>query len=46
MLGLIMSLRKIEDLTPTVQLFNPSSDIEEVLRITKLNTMIEVHHLD
>lgn len=44
-LGLLISLKKIEGLSPTVQLFNPSSDIEEVLRITKLNTMIEVHHL-
>lgn len=46
MLGLLVSLRKIEGLTPTVQLFNPSPDIEEVLQITKLNTMIEVHQLD
>ncbi len=46
MLGLLVSLRKLEGLTPRVQLFNPSPDIEEVLQITKLNTMIEVHHLD
>ncbi len=46
MLGLLVSLRKIEGLTPRVQLFNPSPDIEEVLQITKLNTMIEVHQLD
>ncbi|MCH2210365.1 MAG: STAS domain-containing protein [Fuerstiella sp.] len=46
MLGLLVSLRKIEGLSPRVQLFNPSSDIEEVLQITKLNTMIEVHHIN
>ena len=45
MLGLLVSLKKIEGLSLVVQLFNPSSDIEEVLQITKLNTMIEVHHL-
>ncbi|MCH2201981.1 MAG: STAS domain-containing protein [Fuerstiella sp.] len=45
MLGLLISLRKTEGLSPTVQLFNPSSDIEDVLQITKLNTMIEVHHV-
>ncbi len=45
MLGLLVSLKKIEGLEPTVQLFNPSPDIEEVLQITKLNTLIEVHHL-
>lgn len=46
MLGLLVSLKKIEGLVPTVQLFNPSKDIEEVLQITKLNTMIEVHQID
>ena len=45
MLGLLVSLKKLEGLTPTVQLFNPSADIEEVLQITKLNTLIDVHHL-
>ena len=45
MLGLLVSLRKIDELSPTVQLFNPSADIEEVLQITKLNTMIEIHHI-
>jgi len=46
MLGLLASLRKINDLPLTVQLFNPSADIEEVLQITKLSTMIETHHID
>lgn len=46
MLGLLVSLRKLEDLSPTVQVFNPSEDVQEVLQITKLNTMIEVHEVD
>lgn len=46
MLGLLVSLRKLEGLEPTVQVFNPSADVQEVLQITKLNTMIEVHEVD
>ena len=46
MLGLLVSLRKLEELTPTVQVFNPCSDVREVLEITKLNTMIEIHEVD
>lgn len=46
MLGLWVSLRSIEGLEPRVQVFNPSDDIKEVLQITKLNTMIEVHEVD
>lgn len=45
MLGLLASLRKTENLSLTVQLFNPSADIEEVLQITKLSTMIETHYI-
>lgn len=45
MLGLLVSLKKLDGLSPVVQLFNPSPDIEEVLQITKLNSLIEVHHL-
>jgi len=45
MLGLLVSLRKTEELSLTVQLFNPSADIEEVLQITKINRMIETHHI-
>ena len=43
LLGLLVSLRDIEDLNPVVQVFNPSADVEEVLQISKLNTIIEVH---
>ncbi len=46
MLGLLVSLRKLEGLEPTIQVFNPSADVKEVLQITKLNTMIEVHEVD
>ena len=46
MLGLLVSLKKLDGLEPRVQLFNPSSDVEDVLQITKLNTMIEVHHVN
>ena len=46
MLGLLVSLKNLEGLQPTVQIFNPSQDVREVLQITKLNTMIEVHEVD
>ncbi len=46
MLGLLASLRKLDGLSPVVQVFNPSKDVREVLQITKLNTMIEVHEVD
>ena len=46
MLGLLASLRQLDGLSPTVQVFNPSKDVQEVLQITKLNTMIEVHNVD
>ena len=46
MLGLLVSLKKLDGLEPRVQLFNPSKDVEEVLQITKLNTLIEVHHVN
>jgi len=46
MLGLLVSLRNIEGLEPTVQVFNPSEDVQEVLQITKLNTLIEVHQVE
>jgi anti-sigma B factor antagonist len=46
MLGLLVSLKKLEGLTPVVQVFNPSEDVREVLQITKLNTMIEIHEVD
>jgi len=43
MLGLIASLK---ELNIQVQLFNPSPDIREVLQITKLDQIIDVHDLD
>ena len=46
MLGLLVSLRNLEDLEPTVQVFNPGEDVREVLRITKLDQMIEIHEVD
>ena len=46
MLGLLVSLKQLDDLSPTVQVFNPSDDVKEVLQITKLNTLIEVHELE
>lgn len=46
MLGLLVSLRQLEGLEPTVQVFNPGDDVKEVLQITKLNQMIEIHEVD
>lgn len=43
LLGLIASLKKLE---VDVHLYNPSDEIREVLRITKLDQMIELHELD
>jgi anti-sigma B factor antagonist len=46
MLGLLVSLKQLNGLEPTVQIFNPCDDVREVLQITKLNTMIEIHEVD
>jgi len=46
MLGLLVSLTRVEGLPLKVQVFNPSSDVREVLAITKLNRMIEVHEVE
>ena len=46
MLGLLVSLTRIPDVPLTVQVFNPSDDVREVLQITKLNRLIEVHEVD
>lgn len=46
MLGLLVSLTRIPDLPLIVQVFNPSQDVREVLAITKLNRMIEIHEVD
>ena len=45
MLGLLVSLTRIKGLPLTVQVFNPSQDVREVLEVTKLNRMIEVHEV-
>ena len=46
MLGLLVSLRQLDGLEPVVQVFNPGDDVQEVLQITKLNKMIEIHQVD
>ncbi len=46
MLGLLVSLTRIPDLPLTVQLFNPSKDVRQVLAITKLDRMIEIHEVE
>jgi len=46
MLGLLVSLKKLDGVEPTVQIFNPCEDVREVLRITRIDTMIEVHEVD
>lgn len=43
LLGLLASIRRQG---VTVQLYNPSDDIREVLEITKLNTLLELHDVD
>lgn len=43
MLGLLASLRKMDI---EVHLYNPSEDISEVLSVTRLNEVLEVHHID
>ncbi len=46
MLGLLVSLTRIPDRPLTVQVFNPSDDLREVLAITKLNKFIEIHEVN
>lgn len=46
MLGLLVSLTRLDGYPLKVQIFNPSDDVREVLQITKLNRMIEVHEVD
>ncbi len=46
MLGLLVSLSRIPGLPLTVQVFNPSADVREVLAITKLNRIIEIHEVN
>jgi anti-sigma B factor antagonist len=45
MLGLFVSLTRIEGQPLTIQVFNPCEDIREVLALTKLNRMIEIHDI-
>lgn len=45
MLGLLVSLTRMEGLPLRIQVYNPSDDVREVLSITKLNRMIEIHEL-
>jgi anti-anti-sigma regulatory factor len=45
-LGLFVSLTRLPDLTLRVQVFNPSPEVQEVLSITRLNRLIEIHHVD
>jgi anti-sigma B factor antagonist len=46
MLGLLVSLRQLDGLTPCVQVFNACAEIRSVLSITRLDTMIEVLELE
>lgn len=43
LLGLLTSITKTD---VDVHLYNPSEDIQDVLETTKLNTLMEVHHVD
>lgn len=43
MLGLLTSIR---NLGVEVQIYNPSHDVNEVLEITRLNTIMSVHFID
>jgi len=43
MLGLLASMRK---LNIAIHLYNPSSDIREVLEITKLNRFMQMHDVE
>jgi len=42
MLGLLVSLSRMGAAPPRVQVLNAGADIREVLRLTRLNTLIEV----
>jgi anti-anti-sigma regulatory factor len=46
MLGLFVSLTRLPDMPLRVQVFNPSSEVREVLTLTRLNLLIEIHQLD
>ena len=42
-LGLIAAMRKMD---VDVHIYNPSEDVRDVLEITKLDTLIEVHEVE
>lgn len=43
MLGLLTSIR---NLGIEVHIYNPSEDVQEVLEVTRLNTIMPVHHIE
>lgn len=43
LLGLLTSITRMD---VDVHLYNPSEDIQDVLETTKLNTLMEVHHVE
>jgi anti-anti-sigma factor len=43
MLGLLTSIR---NLGVEVHIYNPSEDVQEVLEVTRLNTIMPVHHIN
>jgi len=45
-LGLFVSLTRLPDLPLRVQVFNPSPEVREVLNISRIDRLIEVHHVD
>jgi anti-anti-sigma regulatory factor len=45
-LGLFVSLTRLPDMTLRVQVFNPSPEVREVLSISRIDRLIEVHQVD
>lgn len=46
MLGLFVSLTRLPEMPLRVQVFNPSTEVREVLMLTRLNLLIEIHEVD
>lgn len=44
--GLLGLLTSITRQAVQVHLYNPSPDIQEVLEVTHLNTLMQIHHID
>lgn len=42
-LGLFVSLRELK---VRVQVYNPSPDVQEVLELSRLSEVLEIHHID